>query len=75
VAHAVQCKAATLRDAIDMASRNPARFFGFPEQGLRAGTVADLFLYRPAEEDQLHVVATIIAGELRFGAIESQSGG
>jgi|SRR5579872_1104536 len=75
VAHVFQCEAATKRDAIDMASRNPTRFFGFPEQGLRAGAPADLFLYRPAPSaDRLDVVATIIAGDVRFGVIEKPGG-
>jgi N-acetylglucosamine-6-phosphate deacetylase len=70
VAHVYRCGAATLRDAIDMATRNPARFFGFPEQGLRAGASADLFLYRTSPSaDRLDVCATIVAGELRFGAV------
>jgi dihydroorotase-like cyclic amidohydrolase len=58
-----------LREAIDMTSRNPTRFFGFPEQGLRAGAPADLFLYRPLQSaDRLDIVATIVAGQVRFGA-------
>lgn len=76
VAFAVNCGAATPRDAIDMTSRNPTRFFGFPEQPLRAGAAADLFLYRPVPSaDRLDVVATIVAGEVRFGEIAAQSGG
>ncbi len=69
VAYAANCGAATLREAIDMTTRNPTRFFGFPEQGLRAGAAADLFLFRftPSVE-RLDVVATIIEGEVRFGA-------
>ncbi len=70
VAHVADCGAATLRDAIDMTTRNPARFFGFAEQGLRAGSVADLFLYRAAPAgNQFDVVATVVAGEVRFGSI------
>ena len=70
VAHALQCGAATLHEAIDMASRNPTRFFGFPEEGLRAGASADLFVYRPTPSaDRLDIVATIIAGQVRFGAV------
>jgi N-acetylglucosamine-6-phosphate deacetylase len=71
VAYAVHCGAATLRDAIDMTSRNPARFFGFPEQDLRAGATADLFLYHPVPSaDRLDIVATIVAGDVRFGALD-----
>jgi N-acetylglucosamine-6-phosphate deacetylase len=76
VAYAAHCGAATLREAIDMTSRNPTRFFGFPEQGLRAGATADLFLYRPTLlTDRLDVVTTIVAGEVRFGEIARESGG
>ena len=76
VAHASQCGAATLREAIDMASRNPTRFFGFPEPGLAAGASADLFLYRTAPSaGRLDIVATIIAGQVRFGEIAKKSGG
>ncbi|HEY2253235.1 MAG TPA: amidohydrolase family protein [Planctomycetaceae bacterium] len=70
VAYAANCGAVTLREAIDMTTRNPARFFGMPEQGLRAGATADLFLYRLVPSaDRLDVVATLVAGQVRFGKI------
>lgn len=70
VAHAVECGAATLREAIDMTCRNPTRFFGLPEQTLRPGHPADLFVYRlPGAGSRFEVQATIIAGEIRFGKI------
>jgi len=70
VAYAVNCGAATLREAIDMTTRNPTRFFGFPEQELRAGAAADLFLFRLTPSvDRLDVTATIVQGEVRWQAI------
>ena len=72
VAFAVKCGAATLREAIDMACRNPTRFFGHPEQCLRPGHAADLFVYRPAPSgNRLEILATMIAGKLRYGTLHS----
>jgi N-acetylglucosamine-6-phosphate deacetylase len=70
VARVAACGAATLPEAIDMASRNPTRFFGFPENGLRAGNAADLFLFRPdLPAGRLKVLATVVAGDVRYGSI------
>jgi N-acetylglucosamine-6-phosphate deacetylase len=74
VAYATHCGAATLREAIDMASRNPARFLGLPDVSLCPGQMADLFVYRlVAPTGQLEVLATISAGELRHGTIPKGS--
>jgi N-acetylglucosamine-6-phosphate deacetylase len=74
VAFAVRCGAATLRQAIDMTCRNPTRFFGLPEQCLRPGHAADLFVYRPTEPGRrLEILTTMIAGEVRFGTLHSPS--
>jgi N-acetylglucosamine-6-phosphate deacetylase len=71
VARAAACGAATLPDAIDMAGRNPNRFFGFPERGLNPGDPADLFLFRPdLPAGKLNVLATVVAGALRYGKIQ-----
>ncbi len=70
VAHVAQCGAATLPEAIDMACRNPARFFGLPEPALRPGHPADLFLFRPdLSQGSLAVLATFVEGELRHGEV------
>jgi N-acetylglucosamine-6-phosphate deacetylase len=70
VARVAACGAATLPEAIDMASRNPLRFFGFPDGGLNPGARADLFLFLPdLTTGRLKVVATIVAGALRYGNI------
>ncbi|MBI3865471.1 MAG: amidohydrolase family protein [Planctomycetia bacterium] len=72
VAFAAKCGAATLREAIDMTCRNPTRFFGMPEQSLRPGHPADLFIYQPAEGgDRLHILVTMIEGTVRFGTVPS----
>src|SRR5690606_27331575 len=74
VARAVRCGAASLRDAIDMASRNPARLFGFREQRLMAGDAADLWLFRhDGATATIEVEATIVAGEVRSGTLCEQS--
>lgn len=59
-----------LRDAIDMACRNPTRLVGFDEISLRRGSQADLFLFRyPAANGRFDVLATLSAGELQFGSL------
>jgi N-acetylglucosamine-6-phosphate deacetylase len=70
VVRAAASGAVALREAIDMASLNPTRFFGLPECGLRAGHPADLFVYRPGPaREGLGVVATLVAGEIRYGHV------
>jgi N-acetylglucosamine-6-phosphate deacetylase len=72
VVKAVRQGGVSLRDAIDMASCNPARLLGFEEIRLRRGARADLFLCNfRAHENSLDVVATIAAGTLQFGTIPS----
>jgi N-acetylglucosamine-6-phosphate deacetylase len=72
VSHAVACGAVTLREAIDMACRNPTRFFGWPEQSLRPGHAADLFVYRLTEGGpRFQVVATISAGVVQYGKVDA----
>ncbi len=70
VAHAVKVADISLRDAWDMASRNPARALKFEEHRLTRGSQADLVLFDFAGPgDEIHVRATIAAGELRFGKL------
>jgi N-acetylglucosamine-6-phosphate deacetylase len=70
VAQTVRCGAASLREAVDMACRNPARLLGFREQRLVAGDRADLFLFRHRSAgSQIEVTATLQGGILRFGVI------
>jgi N-acetylglucosamine-6-phosphate deacetylase len=58
-----------LREALDMAGRNPSRLLGFEEIALRAGSRADLVLFGISESDSLDVRATVAAGSLRFGTV------
>jgi N-acetylglucosamine-6-phosphate deacetylase len=70
VAETVRCGAASLKEAVEMSSRNPARLLGFREQRLMAGDPADLIVFRhdPAAK-ALGIEATYLAGELRFGSV------
>ena len=61
----------SLADALDMAGRNPARLLRFEEIRLRAGSRADLILFRLSESDSLEILATVAAGTLRAGTIPS----
>ena len=70
VAHAMKVAGISLRDAWDMASRNPARALKFEEHRLARSSRADLVLFDFAGPgDEIHVRATIAAGELRFGTL------
>ena len=72
VAHAVKVAGISLRDAWDMASRNPARALRFEEHRLARGSRADLVLFDfSGPGDDINVRATIAAGELRFGNVPS----
>jgi N-acetylglucosamine-6-phosphate deacetylase len=84
VANAVAFAGVSLKDALEMASRNPARLLGFEEHKLRRGSRADLILFRLSRRGgkemgaaadvsgsvEFRVLATVAAGELRFGTIE-----
>jgi N-acetylglucosamine-6-phosphate deacetylase len=61
----------SLAEAIDMAGRNPSRLLGFEEIRLRAGSRADLMLFRLSEAGMIEMQTTIAAGSLRFGTIPS----
>ncbi len=70
VAHAVKVAGLSLREAWDMASRNPARALKFEEHRLARGSRADLVLFDFAEPgDEIRVRTTVAAGELRFGSL------
>ncbi len=62
----------TLKEAVDMASRNAAKALGYEQARLRRGSLADLFLFRRQPGTRrLAVSATVVAGELRYGEIFS----
>ena len=68
VVEAVRQGGATLREALEMATHNPARLLGFEEIRLRRGARADLFLFNfPTARDSLDVVTTLAAGVVQFG--------
>ena len=70
VAGVMHMTGVSLRDAIDMASRTPARLLQQPQFSLQRGSRADLFLFHlPAAATRLEVVATMARGELRFGEL------
>lgn len=73
IANAMNFAGVSLREAIDMASRNPARLLGFEEIRLRRGSRADLMLFHlDPEDNRLRIVATVAAGELRFGEVPEE---
>lgn len=60
----------SLKDAIDMCSRNTAKLLGFEPARMRRGSLADLFVFRrPGGTRRLEVLATVAAGELRHGKV------
>jgi len=56
------------RDAIHMASKHPAQLLKCEFPRLKRGGLADLFVFRPGAE-RLDVSATVVRGEVRFGAM------
>lgn len=71
VAAVIKMTGVSLKDAIDMASRTPARLLNQPQFKLQRGSRADLFLFHlPPQASRLQVVATYAQGELRFGEVQ-----
>ena len=67
VANAVASHAVELKDALEMASRNPARLLGFEECRLRRSSRADLILFRfDGAGNPLEILATVSAGKVRY---------
>lgn len=73
VAKAIEFASLSFREAFDMASSNPSRLLGFEEATLRKGARADLVLFRDerASRQGFPIVATVIAGTLRYGHLNS----
>jgi N-acetylglucosamine-6-phosphate deacetylase len=70
VATAMDHAEVTLKEAIDMTSRHPARLLGLEQPRLRRGYLADLFVFRREPGSRrLAVSGTVAAGELRFGTL------
>lgn len=70
VANVIEFAGVTLKEAIDMTSKNPARLLGCEVARLRRGSLADLVVFRITPDKQrLDVEATIASGELMYGEI------
>jgi N-acetylglucosamine-6-phosphate deacetylase len=71
VAKVIKFAGVSLKEAVDMASKNPAKLLGSEVVRLRRGSLADLMIFRiPPEHDCLEIEATIASGELMFGQVE-----
>jgi N-acetylglucosamine-6-phosphate deacetylase len=70
VAKVIEFAGVSLKDALEMAGRYPARLLGFEEIRLRRGSRADLILFHWAKPgDRLDIQATVAAGVLRHGTV------
>ncbi len=70
VANVIEFAGVSLKDAVDMASKNPAKLLGCEVVRLRRGSLADLMVFRiPPEGKRLDIEATIASGELMYGEI------
>jgi N-acetylglucosamine-6-phosphate deacetylase len=64
----------SLKEAVDMTSRNPAQALGLEQARLRRGSLADLIVFRSEPGTRrLSVSATIAAGELRHGTLFAEA--
>lgn len=71
VAHAMSVADLSLREAFDMAGRNPCRLLGCEEVSLSAGSRADLVMFDyHGPGSRIRWRATVASGELRFGSID-----
>ena len=60
----------SLKDAVDMASQNPARLLGLEVVRLRRGSLADLAVFRVARNGRgLEIETTIAGGDVKFGTV------
>ena len=70
VTNAIRFAGVSMKEAVDMASENPARLLSQEAVRLRSGSRADLMLFRlPPEGNRLEIEATIASGELKFGKL------
>ena len=73
VANVLEFAGVSLKDAIDMTSKNPAKLLGYEVVRLRRGSLADLVVFRIASNKQrLDVEATIASGHLMYGEIAAR---
>jgi N-acetylglucosamine-6-phosphate deacetylase len=70
VMNAIDFAGVSLKEAIDMTSRNPAKILGYETVHLRRGALADLIVFRMSQvRKRLDIEATIGSGQLMFGEI------
>ena len=68
--NAIDFAGVSLKEAIDMTSRNPAKILGYETVRLRRGALADLIVFRMSQvRKRLDIEATIGSGQLMFGEI------
>lgn len=73
VATVIEYAGVSLKEALDMASRNPARLLGFPVVRLRRGSLADLVVFRiPTGQRRMAVETTIAHGDVVAGDVVSR---
>lgn len=66
----MQFAGVSLSEAVDMATINPARLLGLPYGSFQPGEEGDFVLFRhDAQSPRFEVVATVAAGEVRFGSL------
>ncbi len=71
VANVLRFSDVTLKDAVDMAGRVPARLVGLEEVSLTPGSRADLVLFQLGPQAGiLDIRATLMSGDIRYGAID-----
>ena len=70
MANVMEFAGVSLREAIDMTSKNPAKLLDREVARLRRGSLADLVVFRVAPNKQrLDVEATVASGHLMYGEI------
>lgn len=69
VAHMIEATGVSLKEAVDMAGKIPARLLGFEEIRLRRGSRADLILFGWKLGEPLRIDCTLQAGVVRHGAV------
>lgn len=75
VAHAIDVAGVSIRQAFDMAGKNPCRLLGLEQVRLNRGSRADLVLFQNRRHgEKIRWVATVAAGERKFGQVPDLAG-
>jgi N-acetylglucosamine-6-phosphate deacetylase len=70
VVNAIRFAGVSLKDSVDMASKNPAKLLGQEVCRLRRGSLSDLIVFRLSDNrPRLEIEATVAGGELKFGQL------